>query len=48
MSRCPICNGELNERDDSYFRGGECQELIPRVYAKKSEKPCCDPLKKCG
>jgi tRNA(Ile2) C34 agmatinyltransferase TiaS len=48
MPKCPICNAELIEHNESHLRCEECQELIPRVYAKDSKIPCCDPLNKCG
>jgi uncharacterized Zn ribbon protein len=47
MLKCPICNAELSEKDKDNLMCSECGEEIPKIYAKESKIPCCDPLNSC-
>ena len=47
MAKCPICSEKLNEHDDNNWICNECDEMVPKEFAKESKIPCCDPFTKC-
>ncbi|UCG70730.1 MAG: hypothetical protein JSV09_06930 [Thermoplasmata archaeon] len=47
MPKCPICNEELKEQDHENWICCECNETIPKEFAKESKIQCCDPFNNC-